>query len=253
MNPLIELKDVTYAPQGKTTLNNISLQIMPRQIVTLIGPNGAGKTTLAKLILGLIKPNKGTVTRKASLRVGYMPQRFPIDHNLPLSVDNFLALSGAKKEARINALKTTGVAHLAHHQISWVSGGEMQRVLLARAILKKPDLLVLDEPAQGVDLPGQSYLYQLINRLRDELHCAIVLVSHDLHLVMANSDDVICLNQHICCQGTPDSVYNNPEYVALFGQLPSPNITTYTHHHDHHHDIDGAIDTPCQHENHAHD
>lgn len=251
MTPLVEVNNVVYAPQGKTTLEHISLQIMPQQIVTLIGPNGAGKTTLAKLILGLIKPHQGTIHRRPSLRIGYMPQRFPIDSNLPLSVDNFLALSGAKKTDRRKALETTEIAHLAHHQISWVSGGEMQRVLLARAILKKPDLLVLDEPAQGVDLPGQSYLYQLINRLRDQLSCAIVLVSHDLHLVMANSDDVICLNQHICCQGTPDSVYNNPEYMALFGQLPSPNITTYTHHHDHHHDIDGAIDTPCQQEDHS--
>ena len=228
-------------------LRDISLELQPAEIVTVIGPNGAGKTTLLRLLLGLTKPTTGSVTRLPGLRLGYMPQRLQIDSTMPMTVARFLQL-GIDGVNVADALERVAAPHLANSRLADLSGGEMQRVLLARAAARKPQLLVLDEPTQGVDLGGQSEVYQLIAQLRDELKCGVLLVSHDLHLVMAATDRVLCLNQHICCHGHPEQVSRDPAYLEMFGDKLAP----YTHHHNHHHDIGGEIvDEGCDHE-HAH-
>jgi zinc transport system ATP-binding protein len=209
-------------------LQHASLAIHPREIITLIGPNGAGKTTLLKVLLGLMPATEGKVWRKHGLRLGYMPQKLAVDASLPLTPRGFLTLWGAPEAAAAEV----GITHLLDHDLHSLSGGEFQRTLLARALIHQPELLVLDEPVQGVDVQGQTALYQLIEKIRDRLNCAVLLVSHDLHLVMAHSDRVICLNQHICCQGKPGDVSQSKEYQALFG----PGVAVYHHHHDHHHD-----------------
>lgn len=245
--PLIELSHVSCSapqPQGqKAILNDISLTIMPARIVTIIGPNGAGKTTLLKLISRLIPPTTGTITRIEGLVIGYMPQQLAMNALMPLTVERLLQLAVPQPNRQIQTivrqtLEEVGALHLLHQSIHALSGGERQRVMLARALMPSPDLLVLDEPAQGVDVIGQEDLYQLIACVRDQRQCGIVLVSHDLHTVMRASDEVICLNGHICCSGHPDVVMQNPLYQTLFqGKgLPEPVITTYTHHHDHCHD-----------------
>ena len=235
----ISLNDV-----DKVLLNTINLSIKPREVVTLIGPNGAGKTTLLNMLLGLRAPSSGTVTKSKSCRIGYMPQRIQLNPLLPLTVEHFLALvnpSSVKTEITIvSALNRTGVEHLLKTDMTNLSGGEIQRVLLARALLREPNLLVLDEPVQGVDLKGQDQLYKLISEIRDELGCGVLMVSHDLHLVMASTDNVICLNQHICCHGHPESVSNHPAYLELFGNSIH-HVATYTHKHDHDHDLNGEI------------
>jgi len=210
---------------------------------SIIGPNGAGKSTLVKILLGLVKPTKGRVWRRQHLTVGYVPQRISLDKTLPMKVGRFLNLAQTSKQARDRALGQLSLAHLLNQQMAKLSGGELQRVLLARAIARQPDLLVLDEPLQGVDIAGQVKLYRLISSLRDSLNCAILMISHDLHLVMAQTDSVICLNHHICCHGQPESVSQHPEYLRLFGQQTLQDIAVYQHHHDHHHDLRGeAVD-----------
>ncbi|HCK27993.1 MAG TPA: zinc ABC transporter ATP-binding protein, partial [Alcanivorax sp.] len=205
------------------------------------GPNGAGKSTLARLVLGLARPDRGRVERRPGLRVGYMPQHLQVDESLPLTVDRFLWLAApGRTRARRDALQRTGVAHLRRRAVRGLSGGEMQRVLLARALLRKPDLLVLDEPAQGVDVAGQDALYGLLGQVRDETGCGILLISHDLHLVMARTDQVVCLHHHVCCSGTPEAVSRDPAYHRLFGPSGGmPNLAVYTHDHDHDHDLSG--------------
>jgi len=230
--------------QHKSVLNDISLNLKAGQIITLIGPNGCGKSTLIKVLLGLEKPDSGTVTRRTGLRIGYMPQRLSLDQRMPLTVTGFLQLArGASHERIGHWLDRLSIRALAQQSVHDLSGGEWQRVLLARALLIKPDLLVLDEPVQGVDVQGQLELYRLIPQLRDELGCAVLMVSHDLHLVMAATDEVICLNGHICCSGHPDTVSLDPAYIQLFGarQQQAP-IAHYTHHHDHQHCADGHVE-----------
>lgn len=244
---LIRLKDVGYSTspqQGKAAiLSNISLDITSHKIITIIGPNGAGKTTLLKLLLGLIKPTTGIITRAHELVVGYMPQQLAMNTLMPLTVERLLQLASSRPNKHIQnvvrgTLEEVGALHLLHQSIHVLSGGERQRVMLARALMQSPNLLVLDEPAQGMDVIGQEDLYQLIAKIRDQRHCGIVLVSHDLHTVMRASDEVICLNGHICCSGHPDAVMQHPSYQTLFQgrALYEPVITTYTHHHDHCHD-----------------
>lgn len=222
-------------PTGeKVILENISLTLLPSKITTLIGPNGAGKTTLLKALLGLIPISSGTLTRKANLKIGYMPQQMNINSYLPLTVERLLSMGTPKRLSQIQSiidqcLEEVGASDLRHNRLTTLSGGEMQRVMLARALLTDPDLLVLDEPMQGVDVLGQEELYQLIGRIRDRRGCAILLVSHDLHLVMAASDQVICLNTHICCSGHPHQVTADPTYQKLF-------VAPYQHEHDHRHD-----------------
>ncbi|MGL5335225.1 MAG: ATP-binding cassette domain-containing protein, partial [Enterovibrio sp.] len=203
--PLLALHDISMRYADRLILNNVSLSLYRNQIVTIIGPNGAGKSTLIKLVLGLNQPTQGEIIRQKGLRFGYVPQKVKLNDDLPLQVQRFLKLAGNfKDEAELlDALKLVGAAHLLHANMHTLSGGEMQRVLLANAVLNKPDVLVLDEPTQGVDFKGQLELYDLFMQLKSTLQCAILVVSHDLHLVMAKTDEVICLQQHICCQGTP--------------------------------------------------
>lgn len=239
---LVDARGVSLTTNHRHLLHNISLQIARQQIVTLIGPNGAGKTTLVKIVLGLIRPSSGSVILKKGLRTGYMPQRLVIDPGMPVSVDRFLRLAvNARKNMIDSALEETGATALKDSQLHSLSGGELQRVLLARALIQDPQLLVLDEPAQGVDVNGQAELYRLITEIRDRHQCGILLVSHDLHLVMSATDEVICLNQHVCCHGHPEQVSNDPAYLELFGKRDAEILAVYTHHHNHSHDLAGEV------------
>jgi zinc transport system ATP-binding protein len=218
----------------KVILEDVSLALMPAKIMTLIGPNGAGKTTLLKVLLDLMPVSSGTLTRKPGLKIGYMPQKLDINPTLPMTVECLLSLGTTERLSKIQTLidtclKEVGAHALKYSQLTVLSGGEMQRVMLARALLTAPHLLVLDEPMQGVDVLGQEELYHLIARIRDNRGCAVLLVSHDLHLVMAASDEVVCLNTHVCCSGHPNQVTADPMYQKLF-------VAPYKHDHDHRHD-----------------
>ncbi len=242
LETLVSLREIGLDFKQRTVLDQISLDIHRREIMTIIGPNGAGKSCLLKLILGLYQPSRGEVKRCSGLRIGYMPQKLSVDPSLPLTVDRFLRLANPGKSKDIEqALARVGARSLRNAAVQRLSGGEFQRVLLARALLRHPDLLVLDEPAQGVDLQGQQALYRLLAQLREEHGFAILMVSHDLHFVMAQTDHVICLNQHVCCSGTADAVVNHPEYLALFDTGQVDDIAVYTHNHDHHHDLHGHV------------
>ncbi|CEA04754.1 zinc transport protein ZnuC [Pseudomonas saudimassiliensis] len=245
---LLTLERVGLRRHGNAILEDISLQVRRGEIVTLIGPNGAGKTSLVRIVLGLLKADSGDIQRQPRLRIGYMPQKMQIDATLPLTVLRFLLLAPkVKRAAALEALAEVGAAHLAQRPLQQVSGGEQQRILLARALLRRPDLLVLDEPVQGVDVNGQIELYQLITRLRDRYGCGVLMVSHDLHLVMATTNTVVCLNRHVCCSGRPEQVSTDPAFVALFGKQASA-LAVYNHHHDHSHDMHGeVIDSSHQH------
>ena len=232
--------EVTASTGKKTILENVSLTLMPGKIITLIGPNGAGKTTLLKVLLDLIPVTTGKLSRKAGLKIGYMPQKLELNPTLPMTVERLLSLGTSERTSKIQplidrCLKEVGALGLKHSFLTVLSGGELQRVMLARALLISPDLLVLDEPMQGVDVLGQEELYQLIANIRDKRGCAILLVSHDLHLVMAASDEVVCLNVHVCCSGHPNQVTADPSYRELF-------IAPYKHEHDHRHDGDFCED-----------
>ena len=220
----------------RTVLDHVDLAVSPGEIVTLVGPNGAGKSTLVRVILGLLKPDAGDVERPRGLHIGYAPQRLAVDPVLPLTVRRFLTLGVKAPRERLQAvLDEVGAGALMESAVQNLSGGELQRVVLARALLRDPELLVLDEPAQGVDVTGQADLYALIGRLRDERGCAVLMVSHDLHLVMAATDRVVCLNHHVCCSGHPEAVSSDPAYLELFPQAADA-LAVYTHHHDHRHD-----------------
>lgn len=247
MTDLLTLDRVSLAFKANQVLENISLTIEDGEICTVIGPNGAGKSTLVKLITGLLKPDSGTIHRRRGLRVGYVPQRLRLDASMPLKVSRFLSFANPSRSRRQQVLEQLDIPRLAQAQIHDLSGGELQRVLLARAILRDPQLLMLDEPLQGVDVAGQASLYRLIASLRDQLGCAIIMVSHDLHLVMAQTDSVLCLNQHVCCHGKPESVSRHPEYLRLFGHAVADDIAVYTHHHDHQHDLHGDVMHSCGH------
>ena len=239
---LINAQNISLQIDHRQILNNISLQITEKQIVTLIGPNGAGKTSLVKIVLGLIRPSSGEVNLKKGLRIGYMPQRLHIDPSMPVSVDRFLKLAvNANKNEIQRVLDEVGATSLISNQLYSLSGGELQRVLLARALIQEPQLLVLDEPAQGVDVNGQAELYRLIADIRSRHKCGILLVSHDLHLVMSATDEVICLNQHVCCHGHPEQVSNDPAYLELFGRKDAETLAVYTHHHNHSHELGGEV------------
>ena len=235
--PLLTASHLTLKRRHKTVLDDISLTLTAGQIMTLIGPNGCGKSTLIRVLLGLEQADSGTVSLSPRLRIGYMPQRLSLDQRMPLTVSGFLQLARGAKAAGISRwLQRLNISALAEQSVHNLSGGEWQRVLLARALLNQPDLLVLDEPVQGVDVQGQMELYQLIPQLRDELGCAVLMVSHDLHLVMAATDEVLCLNGHVCCSGHPDQVSVDPAYLQLFGVRPGTTpLAHYTHHHDHQH------------------
>lgn len=239
---LLNVEQVGLALQGHSILRDVSLQVRTGEIVALIGPNGAGKSTLVRIVLGLIRPDQGRIWRAPGLRVGYMPQRLTVDNTLPLSVQRFVTLGGPASRVRVQAaLAEVGAASVLDSPVQAISGGEMQRVLLARALLREPDLLVLDEPIQGVDLNGQYELYDLIGGLRRRRGCGILMVSHELHLVMAATDHVVCLNHHVCCSGHPDHVTRDPAYLALFGLDGAQALAIYHHHHNHRHDLHGSV------------
>ncbi len=229
-------------------LTQVDMIVEAGEVVTLIGPNGAGKTTLVRTVLGLIAPSAGRIWRRPDLRIGYVPQRMAIDPVLPLTVGRFLSLArpGSAQEIA-TALERVAAAELIGQSIHDLSGGEFQRVLLARALMREPELLVLDEPVQGVDFAGQIALYDLIGRLRETLNLGVLMVSHDLHVVMAATDRVVCLNRHVCCSGAPEAVSRNPEYTALFGAAAARGLAIYSHHHDHEHDLKGEV-VPAGHE-----
>ncbi|TPE47918.1 zinc ABC transporter ATP-binding protein ZnuC [Maribrevibacterium harenarium] len=240
---LVEFVNVGMQFGERQLLDGIDMPIHQGEIVTLIGPNGSGKSTLIRTLLGLQTPTSGEVVRHQSLRIGYMPQKLHIDPTLPLTVEHFLRLvRGVNRKEIKPTLEKVGIPHLLHSQVHVLSGGETQRVLLARALLNKPNLLVLDEPVQGVDVNGQIELYNLIDSIRTELNCGVLMVSHDLHLVMAKTDTVYCINQHVCCSGSPQQVTGHPAYQALFG-VPgaADSIAIYSHHHDHVHDDHGDV------------
>lgn len=239
---LVSLKGAGVHRGGRWLVRNVEFDIARGEIVTLIGPNGSGKSTTARTAIGVLKLDEGSVTRMPGLTVGYVPQKLAIDWTLPLTVERLMTLTASHPAAEIReALDSVGIAHLARAEVQALSGGEFQRALLARAILRKPDLLVLDEPVQGVDFSGEVALYELIGAIRDRTGCGILLISHDLHVVMASTDTVICLNGHVCCRGTPQTVVASPEYQKLFGARAAGTLAIYRHHHDHTHLPDGRV------------
>ncbi len=239
---LIGAEGVTLAFHGKPVLDGVSIAVHQSEIVTLIGPNGAGKTTLARVLLGLVPFTRGTLTRRAGLCIGYVPQRFPIDPVIPLPVRRFMSLSQSVSKARaIQCLAETGADHLIDAQMAQLSGGEFQRVALARALARDPHLLVLDEPAQAIDFAGAAQLYELVTAIRERRGCGILLISHDLQVVLGASDRVICLNRHICCEGVPRAVAGHPEYMRLFGPDAAASFGLYSHRHGHAHSLSGDV------------
>lgn len=233
---LIRAHDIGVRRDGQWLLQRIELEIHPGELVTLIGPNGAGKTTLARVLLGIMQADKGAVTRKAGLTIGYVPQTIPISPYLPLSVRRFMSLAAECNENDLReALGEVDAVGLLDKQIRQLSGGEWQRVLLARAILRKPDLLILDEPLRGMDINGQTIFYERLLHIRKVINCGILLISHDLHLVMAATDRVVCINRHVCCAGEPEHVTQEPSFTELFGEKAAKMIALYSHHHDHTH------------------
>ena len=238
---LVKLENAGVFRSSKWLVRGISLEINQGQIVTLIGPNGSGKTTTAKMILNILNTDEGLVTGNAN-KMAYVPQKINIDWTMPLRVIDFMKITSSLNNTQITeSLVMTGVDKLLYNQIHSLSGGEFQRVLIARAIAKKPDLLVLDEPVQGVDFNGEIALYNLIKEISVNLNCGILLISHDMHFVMSTTDHVICLNGHICCSGSPSNVVKNPEYIKLLGEHNSETLSYYQHQHDHSHNHDGSI------------
>lgn len=239
---LIQLEQVNVRIDERDILKNIDFSINEKEIITLIGPNGAGKSTLIKIILGIVKPNSGKIKSKKKLKLAYVPQNFNPSHSLPLRVKDLLALEKCDATIQAEIIRDTGIANLQDAKVQQLSGGERQRVLLARALLRQPSLLVLDEPMQGLDIQSEAELYDYVRSLPDRYGCSILIVSHDLQWVMQGTQRVVCLNKHICCSGLPDSIQNHPEYQAIFGT----NRAFYQHHHDHCGHGDSAI--PCQHD-----
>ena len=238
---LVQLENAGVFRSSKWLVRGISLEINQGQIVTLIGPNGSGKTTTAKMILNILNTDEGLVTGNTN-KMAYVPQKINIDWTMPLRVIDFMIITSSLTNTQITeSFIMTGVDKLLYNQIHSLSGGEFQRVLIARAIAKKPDLLVLDEPVQGVDFNGEIALYNLIKEISVNLNCGILLISHDMHFVMSTTDHVICLNGHICCSGSPSNVVKNPEYIKLFGEHNSETLSYYQHQHDHSHNHDGSI------------
>jgi zinc transport system ATP-binding protein len=249
--PIIEAKGLGVARGGRWLVRGVDLAIRAGEIVTLIGPNGSGKSTTVKALLGILPPSEGGVTRQPDLTVGYLPQRLAIDWTLPLTVRRLLNLTSRHSRPEIAAaLAEVGIEHLAEAPVQQLSGGEFQRALLARAIIRRPQLLVLDEPVQGVDFAGEIALYELIRDIRQRLGCGILMISHDLHIVMGQTDTVVCLNGHVCCSGSPQAVTESPEYRALFGSQAAAALAIYRHDHDHVHLDDGRVVHDHHHDHH---
>lgn len=237
---LLAATDISVHFGGAVALSKVDFQIELGEIVTVIGPNGSGKSTLLRALLGVVPITTGRITRQKGLVIGYMPQRLALDGRMPMTVQRFLSLPARQPHAaQATALARVGVPGVEAQQMETLSGGQFQRVLLARALLMRPQLLIMDEPTQGLDHPGTAAFYKLIEEVRTQTGCAILMVSHDLHVVMSASDRVICLNGHVCCQGTPTVVSNAPEYRALFGEGTGGALALYQHAHDHDHDACG--------------
>ena len=241
---LVETRGVGVRFGGRQVLAHVDMAVAPGEIVTIVGPNGSGKSTLLRVIAGALVPDRGEVIRRAGLRVGYVPQKLALDPTLPMTVRRFLDLPRRRAQAEATrALEEAGVSAAADVQMADLSGGQFQRVLLARALLDRPDLLLLDEATQGLDQPGSAAFYRRIEGVRDALGCAVLMVSHELHVVMSASDRVICLNGHVCCEGTPEVVSSAPAYRELFGTGTQGALALYRHEHDHaHHTHDHTHD-----------
>ena len=245
---LLSAQDISVTLGGDAVLSHVSFAMDAGEIVTILGPNGSGKSTLLRALLGMLPVTQGRVTRSPGLRVGYVPQRLAVDRSMPITVRRFLSLPRhVAAPAAEAALTRVGMTGLGPRQMADLSGGQFQRVLLARALLNAPQLLVLDEPTQGLDQPGEAAFYRLIAEVRAETGAGVLMVSHDLHVVMAASDRVICLNHHICCEGTPRVVSNAPEYRALFGLGTQGALALYQHSHDHSHEHDHDHHGPSHH------
>jgi zinc transport system ATP-binding protein len=244
---LIEARGLCKFYAGREVLHEVNMAIRPREIVTIVGPNGAGKTTLLNCLLGLDVPDHGAVLRAADIRIGYVPQHFRPQPSLPMDVKSFLSFYGALDMALV---ETLSVASLLTQPLASLSGGELRRVLLLRALLKKPNLLVLDEPTAGVDVGGQGELYRLLKRLSEQLNFAVLMVSPDLYVVMASTERVICLNHHVCCEGTPQQVGGDASFRAMFGDQMADQMALYHHNHTHSHGL-GDEDYPHTHHDHA--
>ena len=249
---LVSVEDLSLRHGETRVLDRVNLTIRPGEIVTIVGPNGSGKTSLLRAIIGASQPERGQITQQAGLKVGYVPQKLHIDRTMPITVERFLRLPGkATRAACREALETAGVPDLSNRQMSALSGGQFQRVLLARALMEQPDLLLLDEATQGLDQRGSAAFYSRIEEVRRQTGCAVLMISHELHVVMSASDRVICLNGHVCCEGTPEIVASAPEYRALFGTGTGGALALYRHHHDHSHDHGETCDHDHDHEREA--
>jgi zinc transport system ATP-binding protein len=251
--PLVEATGLSVCRSGRWLIRDVDLRIARGEIVTLIGPNGGGKSTTAKGILGLMRIDRGRLWRAPGLRVGYVPQQLSIDWTFPLTVRRLMSLTSRQRDESVRAaLEEVDIADLVDAPVQSLSGGEFQRALLARAILRNPDLLVLDEPVRGIDFSGEIAMYDLIADVRRRLNCGVLLISHDLHVVMAESDTVLCLNQHVCCSGSPEHVAAHSSYRELLGPRAAQTLAIYRHHHDHTHAPDGSV-VPLSGEVHAED
>jgi len=240
--PLIRADKLILRRGGRMIVDNVGITISAGEIVTLVGPNGAGKTSLVRLLLGLMAPDSGTISRAPGLTIGYVPQRLAANAAIPLTVGRFLQLTARADASATSALlMEVGAGHLEGAQVSDLSGGEFQRVVLAKALMGNPQFLVLDEPVQNVDYTGEAELYRLIETIRDVRGCGVLLVSHNLHVVLGASDRVVCLNHHVCCSGMPESVAQHPEYERLFGRKAAEAFAIYAHTHDHEHDLSGGV------------
>ncbi len=237
---LLRARNISFLGNNDSILDSVSFELYRGQITTIIGPNGAGKSTLTSIVNGLLEPHEGNIERADDLRIGYLPQKVYVNTLMPLTVTRLMQLTQPVSIDEVEqALEQTEVVHLKLRQVQSLSEGELKRVLLARTTLGKPDLIVLDEPTAGVDITGEVKMYELIGEFRKRLNCAVLMVSHNLHLVMSKTDQVLCLNQHLCCSGLPESVSQHPEYLALFGDQAAQSLAVYTHHHDHVHDVAG--------------
>ncbi len=251
MTALLRAEGLSVKRGATTVLRDVDFAIEAKEIVTIVGPNGSGKSSLMKALIGAVPVSAGKVTRRDKLRLGYVPQSLSVDPSMPMTVARFLDLPHqASAQERSKALAEAGAEDLATRQLTDLSGGQFQRAMLARALLNSPEILLLDEPTTGLDQPGQADFYRKIEELRDHLCCAVLMVSHDLHVVMSASDRVLCVNGHICCEGHPEVVAQAEEYRALFGTGTGGTLALYRHQHSHHHHPDGSCDhdpkTPAQ-------
>ena len=234
---LITLNNITLSHNGKNVLDDVSFKLHQGEFVTLIGPNGAGKSSLIKILLGVIKQDSGSVTYQEDISLGYTPQTFTANPFIPISVKDFLTLNQKLDSVFMQqTFDLTGINELLQLPLKNLSGGELQKVLLSRALLNKPNVLILDEPAQNLDVDGQMQLYKLIQDIHQQQNCAVLMVSHDLHRVMKESTQVLCLYHHICCEGLPESILKDEKFNDLFADQINELMATYEHHHNHHHE-----------------